>query len=220
MIKKVSKLKKDKSKIGTIIYNYIINNEREFLIITILFFIGLFVGVIYINNINDSQIVEVNNFLNNLFSNMNEYHNIDLLNLLKKSLTSNLFIVLLLWFGASTIIGIPVVYGTIIAKGFSLGCTISSIILSCGTGKGILISISLLLLQNIIFIPTMFSICISGIRLYKSIMKNKNRDNIKIEILRHTIFCTIMLLFMVVASFVEVYLSSNLCIILLKYIKI
>lgn len=213
-------LRKRKSKVGTTIYNHIINNKREYLIVTVLFFIGLIISIILFNNLNDGAILEINDYLNNLFNNIKNYEKIDLLKILKESLVYNLTITLLLWFGASTIIGIPIVYGVITLKGFSIGYTISSLLYTYGAGKGLLISISFLLLHNIIFVPTMFAISVSGVKLYKSIMKNKQRENIKLEILRHTIFCLIMLLGMALAAFVETYFSTNISVVLLKYIKI
>lgn len=216
----MSRLGRKKSKIGTTIYNHIINNKREYLTITILFFIGLIISIILFNNSSEEALTEVDTYLNNLFNNIKNYENIDLLKILKESLTRNLIITALLWFGASTIIGIPIVYGTVILKGFSIGYTISSILTVFGVWNGLLISCSFLLLHNIIFIPTMFAISVSGIKLYKSIMKNKQRDNIKLEILRHTIFCFIMLIGMAISAFIEVYLSTNISIALLKHIKI
>ena len=209
-----------KSKIGTIIYNHIINNKREYLTVTILFFIGLIISIIIFNNSNEETLDEISTYLNNLFNNIKNYENIDLLKILKEAIIYNFTITLLLWVGASTIIGIPIVYGTIILKGFSIGYTISSILIVFGQWNGLLISISLLLLHNIIFVPTMFAISVSGVKLYKSIMKNKQRENIKLEILRHTVFCFIMLLGMLTSALVETYLSTNISVILLKYIKI
>ena len=214
----MSRLKRKKSKIGTALYNHIINNKRGYLIVTILFFIGLIIGVFFINNATDAQIEEINQYLNSLMNNIKNYTNIDLLKLFKHSIASNFIIIILLWFGASTIIGIPVVYGTVIVKGFSIGYTISSIINCIGIGKGIIVSLSILLLHNILFVPTMLATGVSGIKLYQSIMKNKNRENIKIEIIRHTIFCTLMLVLMLVAALVEVYGSTVLTIFLLKSI--
>ena len=133
---------------------------------------------------------------------------------------SNIFLMFLLWFGASTIVGIPIVYGINIVKGFSIGCTISCLLSSLGTGNGLLLSFSFLMLHNIIFIPVMFSTCVSGVKLYKSIMKNKQRNNIKIEILRHTIFCLLMLVLLIFSSLIEAYISTNISILLLNYIKI
>ena len=214
------RLKGKKSKVGTILYNHINNNKREYLIIIILFFIGLITSVIFINNINIEKLNETNNYLVELVNNVKAFENVDLFKLLKKSIWDNIVFTLILWFGASTIIGIPIVYGAVILKGFSIGCTISSLTNAFGMGQGIITSLSFLLLHNIIFIPIMFAICVSGVKLYKSIMKNKQRENIKIEVLRHTIFCGIMLVFMLISSIVEVYLSTNIAMILLKYIKI
>lgn len=214
---KTKRLKR-KSKVGTILYNHIINNKRGYLIVTILFFIGLIIGVFFINNAKNSQIEEINNYLNEIVNNVKIYENIDYVNLLKQSLTSNFLIIILLWFGASTIIGIPVVYGTIVVKGFSMGYTISSIINCFGIGKGIAISLAIMLLHNIIFIPTMLATSVSGEKLYQSIMKNKDRENIKIEIIRYTIFCAFMLILMLIASLIEVYGSTNIYIFLLKNI--
>lgn len=214
----MSRLKGKKSKFGTILYNHILNNKRGYLIVTILFFIGLIIGVVFINNAKTTQIEEINNYLNEIVNNVKAYENIDYGNLLKQSLTSSFIIIILLWFGASTIIGIPVVYGTIIVKGFSMGYTISSIINCFGIGKGITISLAIMLLHNIIFIPTMLATSVSGVKLYQSIMKNKDRENIKIEIIRHTIFCAFMLILMLIASLIEVYGSTNIYIFLLKNI--
>lgn len=208
------------SKIGTALFNYINNNKREYLIVIILFFIGLIIGVLFVNNLNDIKITEVNNYLNELCSNITKRENIDLFDIFKKSMKSNIFIMFLLWFGASTIVGIPIVYGINIVKGFSIGCTISCLLSSLGTGNGLLLSFSFLMLHNIIFIPVMFSACVSGVKLYKSIMKNKQRNNIKIEILRHTIFCLLMLALLIFSSLIEAYVSTNIAILLLNYIKI
>ena len=59
-----------KSKIGTIIYNHIINNKREYLTITILFFIGLIISIIIFNNSNEEVLTEISTYLDNLFNNI------------------------------------------------------------------------------------------------------------------------------------------------------
>lgn len=47
-------------------------------------------------------------------------------------------------------------------------------------------------------------------KLYKSIMKDKRRENIKLEIIRHTMISIISFVFLVLASFIEVYISTSL----------
>ena len=166
-----------KSKIGIVLYNHIINNKRGYFIVSILFFIGLIVGVLFINNTSNVKLEEINTYLNNMVKDIKSYENIDFGSLFKQSVISNFIIIILLWFGASTIIGIPVVYGTIVLKGFGIGYTISSIIMCFEIGKGILISLSIMLLHNIIFIPAMFGAIVSGVKLYQSIMKKRDRNN-------------------------------------------
>lgn len=77
---------------------------------------------------------------------------------------------------------------------------------------------SSILLHNIITIPGMLAISVSGIKLYKSIVKNRGKENIKLEILRHTFFSLFILIFMVLASFIETYISSNILINIVKII--
>lgn len=216
MFKNRKNKSKKQSKLGTILINHIINNKRGYLIVGILFFIALIVGVFFVNGTDDLKLEEINSYFNNLIEKINTLENINFLELFKSSVISNIITISILWFGASTIVGILVVYGTILFKGFSIGYTISSIIACFGVGKGILIALSILLLHNIIYIPAMFGASVSGIKLYQSIMKNKQRDNIKIEVLRHTIFSSLMLVLMVISSLIEVYCSTNLFIILLK----
>lgn len=216
----MSRLIGKKTKIGTTLYNHIRNNKREYLIVTILFFIGLIISILIFNNSTEDVLMEIDNYLNNLFNNIKNSENINFFNLLKESIIHNIAITIILWFGASTIIGIPIVYGIIILKGFSIGYTISSLLYIFNIWNGTLLSISFILLHNVIFIPIMFAISVSGVKLHNSIMKNRQRENIEIEILRHTVFCVIMLLGMVIAAVVETYLSTNIANILLKYIKI
>lgn len=77
--------------------------------------------------------------------------------------------------------------------------------------------VSSILLQNILFIPCILALAVSGMKLYKAIMKDKRRETIKLEITRHTIFSCILLLGLELAALVEVYLSSNLLEICSKY---
>ena len=75
-----------------------------------------------------------------------------------------------------------------------------------------------MLLHNIIFIPCLLLLAVSGINLYKSIIKDRRKENIKIEIIRHTVFSLIILAVMLFASLIETYISSNLLISIAKYL--
>ena len=86
-----------------------------------------------------------------------------------------------------------------------------------GFSKGLMFILISLLLQNLIFIPAILALAVSGFKLYKSIIKDKRKENIKIEIIRHTIFSLIMLAFLSVASIVETFISTQILKNLIKY---
>ena len=210
--------KKKNNKLKEALLRYISNNLREFFIITIIFFIGLVIGIIFINNADEAKVNEITSYINEFSTSLKGNETIDKLALLKESILSNVGGVLLLWFAGCTVIGMPILYCFIGIRGFCLGYTISAVIASFGVRSGLIFTISSLLLQNIIFIPILFSLAVSGIKLYKSIMKDKRKENIKLEIYRHTIFSIVMGCMLIISSLVEVYISTNIFLFAIKYI--
>ena len=111
----------------------------------------------------------------------------------------------------------PIVFGITLYRGFCLGYTISACISIMGLSKGLAFVILSLLLQNIIFIPVLLALAVSGFKLYKSIIKDNRKENIKIEIIRHTVFSLIMLLLLIISSIIEVYISVGILKCFIKY---
>lgn len=141
-----------------ILLDYISKNKKNFIIIIILFCIGICVGVLFINNSTDLQKTELNNYINKLIENIKNSENIDNFNMLILSIKQNVGFILLVWFLGCTIVGGIFIYITILYKGFSIGYTISAMIAVLGVKQGIIISIVSLLFQNIIFLPAFFII--------------------------------------------------------------
>ena len=201
-----------------VIQENIAKNIKIYTILLIIFMLGLIIGIVVVNNAQDAQKAEINDYINTFINDLKNGAKIDYFKLLKTSFGNNFFTVLILWFMSSTVIGIPIVYGEIGYKGFCLGYTISSVVATLGTGKGILFVITSMLLHNIIFIPCLLLLAVSGINLYKSIIRDRRKENIKIEIIRHTIFSLIILAVLMIASLIETYISSNLLISIVKYL--
>lgn len=206
------------NKIKSLIANNLIENKREYIIILILFIIGIFSGVLFVNNLKENQFNNISNYINTFIEKIKGIENINTLQILKTSVLQNIGLSLLICFFGTTVIGIPVVFGLIIYRGFCLGYTISSFISVLGTSKGLAFLLSDLLLQNIIFIPAIIAIAVSGFRLYKSIIKDRKRENIKIEVIRHIIFSGFMTLLIVFSSLIEVFISNNLMKMIITYI--
>lgn len=199
------------------IKEHITNNKKEYMLVILLFISGIFLGVLFVNNIQEGQKLEVTSYLNKFIENMKNTENLNYIELLKNSLNQNIILAIVLWFFGTTVIGIPVVFGLVLYRGFCLGYTISICINVLGLQQGIPFVLILLLLQNIIFIPAILALSVSGFKLYKSIIKDRKKENIKIEIIRHTIFSFLMLLLLVVSSIIEIFLSTNILKGVIKY---
>ena len=204
-------------KIWDTIVNHVINNKKEYILVTLLFLVGIFLGVMFINNSEESQLTEITNYMQQFIEKLKNTQSLETSTLLKKTIMQNIILAITLWFFGTTVIGIPIVFGIIMYKGFCLGYTIATVIATLGTGKGIIFILIALILQNIILIPAILAIGVSGFKLYKSIVKDRNKENIKVEVLRHTIFSVIMLCFLCISAMVEILISTNILKNFIKY---
>lgn len=198
------------------IRQYVYDNIKEYALVTILFIIGIFVGVIVVNNLDDVKTQEINTYITDFIARFKTIEKLDKVSLIGASIKNNIILTIIIWIAGTTVIGVPIVLAVILFRGVCLGYTISSITYSIGVGKGILFCIVTLCLQNILFIPAILSLGVSSLKLYKSIIKDRRRENIKIEIIRHTIFSLLMLAVLILSSFIENTISIS---ILQKIIK-
>lgn len=195
------------------IKEHIMNNSKEYFIVFLIFVIGIFLGVLFINNAKESQSAEIKTYLNQFVDQLKGMQDLDLIQILNTSIGDNILLAIIIWFFGTTVIGIPVVFGMVAYRGFCLGYTISACISVMGFSKGFLFILITCVLQNILFIPALLALSVSGFKLYKSIVKDRRKENIKIEIIRHSIFSIVMLLVLCLSSVIEVFVSTN----LLKY---
>ncbi len=201
----------------TTIINFLKNNSKEYLLVIIIFIIGMFIGVMLVNNtsVENQQIIE--NYILNFIEKFKSIANLDKLNLLTTSIKDNIILAIALWIAGTTIIGMPIVFGIILFRGFCFGYTVAAVTFTLGLGKGIFFCILSLFLQNIFFILAILTIGVSSIKLYKSIIADRRKENIKIEIVRHTVISLLMLVVLIFSSFVENKISVNLLKFGIKY---
>ena len=139
-------MKKNKPiKVLEMLKEHVNNNKKEYLLITLLFIIGIFLGVLFVNNIQETQKSEMTTYLNNYIGKMKDIETLNHAELLKSSIGQNIVLAITLWFFGTTVIGIPVVFGMIIYRGFCLGYTIAVCIMALGLPQGILFVFILLL---------------------------------------------------------------------------
>lgn len=209
---------KKNSKLMAVIIQHVRDNIKAYLFTACILLIGVTLGVVFVNNLQEVQSQEVQNYINEFILTLKDGSSIDSGRLLQNSVRNNLLLVIIMWFTGSTVIGIPIVLGIVMYRGFCLGYTVSALIAILGIGKGTLFFVSYMLLQNLILIPCILALAVSGVKLYKSIIKDKRKENIKVEVMRHTLFSLMILAFLIISSLIETYISSNLFMLCIQYL--
>lgn len=203
-----------------IIKSYVKRNFLNICILTLFLFIGLILGVVYINNIdveNKNDILSLVDSITKFIREKKEYNISEKFEILKNTFFRNIIIILILGFVSSSIIGIPLIFLIILFKGFSVGCAMSSVIASIGVKSGIIFICSSMLIHNIINISGMYIVALSGISLYKLLLKNRE-ESIRFMILKHMVFLIIAIIMCILASLVETFFSNYLIFALKSYI--
>ena len=208
-------MQKKKSEILLAIKDNILNNTKSYFIVIIIFTVGIFLGVMFINKTENKT--EIEKYINTYVDETKVIQNGDYLGELQKDIKNNIILVLLLWFAGTTIIGLPIVLGIILFRGFCLGYTIASCVYVLGKMKGIIFIIITVFLQNIIFIPALMVLGVSSIKLYTSIVKDRRRENIKLSILKHSIISFIIMIILILSSIIKIEISYRLIVNLIKY---
>lgn len=208
-------MQKRKKEILNIIKQEILNNIKSYVIVTIIFIIGIFLGVLFINQTESKD--NILQYINTYIDEMKTIQNVDFLGGLKNDIHNNILLVLLLWFAGTTIIGIPIVFGTILTRGFCLGYTISACVLTLGKWKGFMFILLTIFLQNAIFIPSLLVLGVSSVKLYKSIIKDRRKENIKLSIFKHSIISLFILFALIISSIIKIEVSYRLTLIFSKY---
>lgn len=144
-----------------IIFEHISNNQKEYILILLMFVIGIFAGVFFVNNIDETQGAEITSYFTSSVEKIKSSQGVQTMSVLNNSIASNVSFGILLWFLGTTIIGMPIVFGIIAYRGFCLGYTISASVLALGSVKGTIFTIGALMLHNIIFIPAIVAIGVS-----------------------------------------------------------
>lgn len=208
-------MQKKKNEILLAIKENILNNTKSYFIVIIIFTVGIFLGVMFINQTENKS--EIEKYINTYVDETKTLQNGDYIGELQRDIKNNIILVLLLWFAGTTIIGLPIVFAIILFRGFCLGYTIASCVYVLGKMKGIVFIIITIFLQNIIFIPALMVLGVSSIKLYTSIIKDRRRENIKLSILKHSIISFIIMVILILTSILKIEISYRLIVNLIKY---
>lgn len=96
--------KRNKSKIKSVILEHIVNNKKEYIIMILLFIIGILLGILVVNNTQEDQYNNVENYINTFIEKIKNSQEINTMNLLKNSIIKNITCAIGIWFFGTTVI--------------------------------------------------------------------------------------------------------------------
>lgn len=214
---KVSANYKYYNEVQAVICEHVKRNKRMYYIFSILFVMGVLIGVVLVNNAESNSKDEITGYIKEVIQLIKkEDFQLDKAGVIKAAVFENLKLAVLIWFLGTTIIGIPFIFLVITYKGIRVGYTVSAMALALGNWKGCMFAIISMFLQSIVIIPAMLMLGVSSISLYKVLANYDGKHNIKSEVIRHTLFGFTVIIVTVILTIVTSYISSLLTV---AYIK-
>lgn len=98
-------MKKNKrTKIKDIIWRHIANNSKEYMLVSLVFIVGIFLGVMFINNIQETQMHDITTYLNEFIEKLKDTEQLNSSGILKTTIIENIILAITLWFFGTTVI--------------------------------------------------------------------------------------------------------------------
>ena len=180
---------------------------KSYLLLFIFIVIGVIIGIFGLNNSSQSSKEQIISYLNNKVVGI-EKGNISYLILLKNSIWKKIQFFIFLVFLCLSILGKYGAISLVIFKGFTIGYSVASSIMTFGVGKGILMSLSLTLLTEIMLIPTIFYTIITSLQMFND-CSYQNYASKRQLILKYIVklLCIIIIIFLI--SLIETFINVN-----------
>lgn len=203
---------------NNIVISHIKVNFNIYIILFILFIIGLFAGIAITNNLSDDKKENISNCIQNSINSIKNENRVYKKEILKKSIIKNIIIILLIWICGLTFFGKYVLFIYVLFIGLTFGYTASAITIPYNINQSIILLFSSLLLQNIVSIPTIFFLCVQGIKCHNDLNDRSYKTSIQNIIIKFTSNVILGTMILVMSSLIETYISSTLLINVIKYI--
>lgn len=196
--------------IKAIIVRYIENNLGSFILLIMAFTIGVSAGAFTVNALSETQRVELNNYFRGF---LDLYNNQSIENtvIFNQSLVNNLKVVLVMWFLGATVVGIPLIFILIGIRGFITGFSVG-FITNCIGASGILFSAISILPKDVLIVPCLLGLGVSGINFSRDILKSRTKKNFDKEDIKSSFiaYCAVTVVFSLViicGVIAEAYIS-------------
>lgn len=173
----------------------------------ILFFFGLFFGVLFANVFRTSYVQDLS-ALDLSYYKILKNIKLDYIELLKYTITNHLKSFMIFWILCITILGIPFIIGSVVAKGFEVGFLISAVTLQYGL-KGILLFFAYLVPQIFLYVPVMIICLQKGFELAQHVYQGTRKPMTKSVVFEYLALLFMLLALIGIGAILETYIGSS-----------
>lgn len=198
-----------------ILRNLIINSFQDnfiiYLIIPVIFAIGIFFGMMGANNLNDQQAQDLVGYVDGFINNLPTAA-VDAPSETKYALILNLKTLFYIWFLGLTVIGIPLTMVITFSRGFVLGFTTGFLIQEKAM-QGIWVVLLTVVPQNLILVPVILIAAVTSISFSLFVIRGKFAGrtlNLSKRLLSYTFSFLVLGLFAVLSALIQGYISPSL----------
>jgi len=144
----------ERNKLQQILLSAVGHSWPLFLVIIILFALGVFFGTLGVNALSEDNVMRLTQVIDNFLANAPELHT-NTSSIVQESLTDNLITWAVILFLGLTIIGIPAILFMVFMRGFTIGFSIS-FLAGHRAETGTLLALTAIVPHNLLLIPALF----------------------------------------------------------------
>lgn len=200
---------KRKSPLRYSIHHHLQNQKSLYLFVTVLFMMGVVFGSIIVNTLDPAQKEGLLHYLGHFFDGLKQDSIAESKVVFQHALGDQLKTIGIMWILGLSVIGIPILIIFIFLKGMVIGFTVGFLVNQL-SWQGLWFAFVSVVPQNLLVIPAFIIVAVSGIHFSIALVKNRlihHRGTIYPQFVSFSIVVTAMAIVMLIAAFVESYLS-------------
>ncbi len=189
------------------IVRHLKENRWHYILLVLIFFLGIFLGYQKVYSLEGEVRQHLTTLINNYL--LGGYKGeLSSSHIFLSAYLQQLKSIVLIWFLGLTVIGIPLIWGVVFMRGFSLGFTVGFLVQE-KAGAGILVSILSVLPQNIVYFPLIIIWALIAINFSVYIVKGREGGGLPLAkgLLRYFSLLTVCVLVVLVGVLIEAYLA-------------
>lgn len=189
------------------IVRHLKENRWHYILLVLVFFLGIFLGYQKVYSLEGEVRQHLTTLINNYL--LGGYKGeLSSSHIFLSAYLQQLKSIVLIWFLGLTVIGIPLIWGVIFMRGFSLGFTVGFLVQE-KAGAGILVSILSVLPQNMVYFPLIIIWALIAINFSVYIVKGREGGGLPLAkgLLRYFSLLIVCLLVVLVGVLIEAYLA-------------